>query len=232
MNQPNNFYAGKICSCYNNWLEITSDKWILDTVKNGYHIEFDSDPCHNLQQQITFSDWEKGIICNEVQKLLSKQVIRKVQKHEVKYLSSIFLRPKPDGSFRLILNLKKLNGNIDKIHFKMETLKTLLTYWLPRTATLHPLTSKMPIIVFRCILIAKVGIGTQITTVFDLITHCALKFFKITEKYCVRPNYRSVRLSFSKLLRNIVVKYVSIYTKNHLKKGQQRTYPMKLKEWL
>ena len=60
-------------------------------------------------------------------KLLSKRVIRKVQKHEVKYLSSIFLRPKRDGSFRLILNLKKLNGNIDKIHFKMETLKTLLT---------------------------------------------------------------------------------------------------------
>ena len=65
--------------------------------------------------------------------------------------------PKLDGSFRLILNLKKLNGNIDKIHFKMETLKTLLTYWLPRTATLHPLTSKMPIIVFRCILIARDG---------------------------------------------------------------------------
>ena len=57
VNQPNNFYAGKISSCYNNWLEITSDKWILDIVKNGYHIEFDSDPRHNLQpEQITFSD--------------------------------------------------------------------------------------------------------------------------------------------------------------------------------
>ena len=53
-------------------MEITSDKWILDIVKNGYHIEFDSDPRHNLQpKQITFSYWEKGIICNEVQKLLS-----------------------------------------------------------------------------------------------------------------------------------------------------------------
>ena len=63
----------------------------------------------------------------EVQKLLSKQIVRKVQKHEVKYLSAIFLRPQMDGSFRLILNLKKLNRNIDKIHFKIETLKTLLT---------------------------------------------------------------------------------------------------------
>ena len=33
VNQPNNFYAGKISSCYNNWMEISSDKWILDIDK-------------------------------------------------------------------------------------------------------------------------------------------------------------------------------------------------------
>ena len=36
-------------------------------------------------------------------------------KHENdEIISSIFLREKPDGSFILILNLKKLNENIEK----------------------------------------------------------------------------------------------------------------------
>ena len=32
---------------------------------------------------------------------------------EVKYVSSIFLGPKWDGSYRLILNLKNLQSNLD-----------------------------------------------------------------------------------------------------------------------
>ena len=36
-------------------------------------------------------------------------------------------------------------------------------------------------------------------------------------KYRIRPNYRTVRLSFSKLLGKLVIKYVSTYTKATLK---------------
>ena len=38
----------------------------------------------------------------------------------------IFLRPKPDSSFRKILNLKKLNECIEAPHFKMESIKNVL----------------------------------------------------------------------------------------------------------
>ena len=34
--------------------------------------------------------------------------------------------PKSDGSFRMILNLKKLNDHMPYIHFKMETVKSVL----------------------------------------------------------------------------------------------------------
>ena len=40
--------------------------------------------------------------------------------------SNIFLRPKPDGSFRMILNLKKLNECVEAPHFKMESIKIVL----------------------------------------------------------------------------------------------------------
>ena len=42
-------------------------------------------------------------------------------------LSSVFLRAKSDGTYRLILNLSKLNEHLEKIHFKMETLKSVVT---------------------------------------------------------------------------------------------------------
>lgn len=38
----------------------------------------------------------------------------------------MFLRPKKDGNYRLILNLKQLNENIEYAHFKMEILCTAL----------------------------------------------------------------------------------------------------------
>ena len=40
---------------------------------------------------------------------------------------------KPDGSFRFILNLKKLNENIIKVHFKMETILSILKLVTPLT---------------------------------------------------------------------------------------------------
>ena len=42
-------------------------------------------------------------------------------------MSPVFLRAKSDGTHRLILNLSKLNEHLEKIHFKMETLKSVVT---------------------------------------------------------------------------------------------------------
>ena len=41
--------------------------------------------------------------------------------------SQIFLEPISEDSFRMILNLNRLNENIPYIHFKMETIKSIMT---------------------------------------------------------------------------------------------------------
>ena len=116
-NTPANFVAGKISKNLEKWKELTSDKSIIDIVR-GYVLEFDHHPIqHFIPSPIQFNDTEWDIVNNEVIGLLDKQVIKEVPQCQEYYFSNIFIRPKKDGSHRLILNLKGLNKQLDKKHF-------------------------------------------------------------------------------------------------------------------
>ena len=74
----------------------------------------------------------------EIKNLLHKGVIEECQHEEGEYSAPISLTPKSDGSFRMILNLKKLNDHMPYIHFKMETIKCVLNlvttnYYMAKT---------------------------------------------------------------------------------------------------
>ena len=58
----------------------------------------------------------------EIQKLLKLGVIIPSDHEEGEIISPIFTREKSDGSYRIILNLKKFNENVSYSHFKMENL--------------------------------------------------------------------------------------------------------------
>lgn len=60
---------------------------------------------------------EREIISKEVDKLLTKGVIEETTHSEGEFISSIFVRKKKDNTYRMILNLKDLNYNIEKKHF-------------------------------------------------------------------------------------------------------------------
>jgi hypothetical protein len=47
-------------------------------------------------------------------------VIEEVEHSDVQYLSPIFTVPKKDGEYRMVLNLKDSNLDIQYYHFKME----------------------------------------------------------------------------------------------------------------
>jgi hypothetical protein len=86
----------------------------------GYKLEFDSIPNQFACPKRMFTNAkESQIVAAEIGKLLNKRVIHKVMHTEGEFLSNIFLRPKKDGSYRLILNLKHLNQFITYKHFKM-----------------------------------------------------------------------------------------------------------------
>ena len=120
--------GGKLKFFSEQWEKLTSDKFILQTIK-GYKIELDDKPNQTfIPTPIDFNESEKGKISVEVEKFLNKDIIRKCDKGQNgKHFSNIFIRPKKDGSLRMILNLKKFNDYVSKIHFKMDSLQMALS---------------------------------------------------------------------------------------------------------
>ena len=120
------FMAGRLAHSIAKWREMTSDKWVLDTVQH-YHIEFAEWPVQTrIPQEICFSDHESSMITDEVAKMLQKGAIVQKTHSDGEYLSNIFLRPKKDGSFRPIINLRGLNAFVAYHHFKMETIRNAI----------------------------------------------------------------------------------------------------------
>ena len=112
---------------------MTSDKVILDMVK-GCHITF----THNqfpLQlrppQSIKFTDWESRLTDEEIHTLLQKSVIEEAYHSYGEFVSNVFLRPKKDGRFIMILNLRNLNSHVEYNKFKMDTLQSILKLVTP-----------------------------------------------------------------------------------------------------
>ena len=129
--QSEDFRAGQICFCLAQWKQITTDEGILKMVE-GVDIDFtellvQEKPAHNH----TFSTEQIHAIDLEVWELLKRGVIRKAHDSNKEYISPIFVLPKKDNRWRMILNLKDLNKKVEYFHFKMETLKNGLALVKP-----------------------------------------------------------------------------------------------------
>lgn len=119
------FKAGCIADKIMVWSSLTTDTEILSTV-SGLPLEFESRPDQQFYaSKQNFTSEESKFIGTEINNLLQKNVIKESLHEPGEFISPIFLRPKNDGSFRLILNLKKLNKFMPKIHFKMDTIHTV-----------------------------------------------------------------------------------------------------------
>ena len=91
------------------------------------NIEFETDvPVQTNVQFQKFNKKEELIIELEIDKLLKMKVIEEVSFAPGQFISPIFTRPKKDGEYRMILNLKELNKYIKYYHFKLDTFETTL----------------------------------------------------------------------------------------------------------
>ena len=131
--EASNFQGGRLTGFVEKWTEITQDPEIINTVQ-GISMEFEE--VQELEPQPTvlqhnLPETEKSIINEEIKKLSKKKVIEICSPDSQQFVSTVFVRPKKDGTHRMILNLKKFNKNIKYEHFKMETLQTALKLVTP-----------------------------------------------------------------------------------------------------
>ena len=132
--------AGNIKHFIGKWQELTCDSTILSAVA-GYKIEFLVNPVQIMVPKPTnMSPQEIYHTDLQIDKFIKKGIIVQSYHEQGEFISNISLRPKKDGSFRMILNLKELNKFVMYHHFKMESIHTCTQ--LMRLGW-HPLTSRM-----------------------------------------------------------------------------------------
>jgi len=126
------FKADKLTEYIDAWKTLTNDSEILDMIMSTT-IEFHTQPTqYNEPTQKGLTPLECQVIDEEVNKLLGKGVIRKAHPENGEFILPIFLRPKKDGTNRMILNLKALNKHIQNFHFKTKTLASAIKLMTPK----------------------------------------------------------------------------------------------------
>ena len=80
-----------------------------------------TNPINTVIPRSYFNANEEQIVKTEIQKLLEMKVLIEVKHSSEEFLSPIFLVSRKGGEYRMILNLKDFNENIDYHHFKMDT---------------------------------------------------------------------------------------------------------------
>ena len=130
-NKVHSFKGGQLAHFFDKWKEITSDSEVLNCVK-GQFIDFSTQPTRNLgPKRKTFNISDSLVIEAEIQKLLDKGVIVPTQHERGEYISPIFVANIKDGSYRMILNLKRFNQHVEYQHFKMDSVWTAIRLITP-----------------------------------------------------------------------------------------------------
>ena len=110
----------------NQWYKLTKDLFIIQCVK-GCQIDIvgDSTRCkHKAELKMSTEELEAGD--KQIAQLLAKNVIMPAVSSPNQCISNMFLRPKQDKGWRLILNLSNFNWVVSKKKFKMETLDHII----------------------------------------------------------------------------------------------------------
>ena len=112
------------------WGKFYASRAIKKLVKYGYKMKFDvlpklSEPRRAFATKLPLEQMD--VVRNSDAEFLSKGAVRKLSKEEAKnspgFYSKLFAVPKPNGTWRMIIDMRQLNHHISKQKFRMQGLK-------------------------------------------------------------------------------------------------------------
>ena len=108
------------------WYSLTKDPELITMISKCPISISHSVPSVHSVRDIRMSKSEIKDAQDHIKQLLNKKAIMKSKREEGDFLSNIFLCAKKDGGAHVILNLKNFNKHVEKMHFRMETLQSIL----------------------------------------------------------------------------------------------------------
>ncbi|XP_077148150.1 uncharacterized protein LOC143808879 [Ranitomeya variabilis] len=125
--------GGRLSFFSSQWLTITSNPWATSLISTGLKLKFARVPPDSFLLTSLRSQSQQEALEQEIINLLSKGVLVEVPFHQKGrgFYSPLFLIPKPDGSFRTIINLKRLNVFLENQTFKMESIRSTIKLLFP-----------------------------------------------------------------------------------------------------
>ena len=123
----NSLIGGRLRHFLPFWRKITGDYKVLNMIK-GVKFDFVNKICQKkFPKQIAVSREGREFMHKKISELLANGSIEQISTPDPEgWVSNVFLVPKKDGGFRMILNLKALNSNIRYQKFKMDHIHDVL----------------------------------------------------------------------------------------------------------
>lgn len=120
--------AVKVFLFRHSWQAFSKDKFIHDVVR-GKVLDFDLFPVQcELPRPLTLSIADREALDNAMLTFIQQKVVEKCSPiSDSGFYSNVFPTRKKDGTARVILNLKELNDFVKHVHFKMSTIKEVLS---------------------------------------------------------------------------------------------------------
>ena len=118
--------GGRLKHFKSQWYNLTKDPKIIQMI-SGCPIEvLNTLPVNNSVREIKMSKSEMAIAREHIEELLRKHAIIESHREDGDFCSNVFLCPKSNGKYCMVLNLKFFNNFAHKSSFKMETLRSIL----------------------------------------------------------------------------------------------------------
>ena len=121
------FQQGGLEKKLKNWRKLTSDPHILDLVQ-GIKLDFIEPPVQDkIPNEIKFSKEDQELVRLELDRFVDLGILEESTIQPGDFVSNLFIRHKKEpGKIRILANLKKLNSFVKHIHFKMDTLDSVI----------------------------------------------------------------------------------------------------------